>query len=356
MKSLTQFTPDEWQDLRQGRLWPRFLLFPVTALLSYAAPPFHGSGSAWWVQGLWLLAASYCWFCIGGTFHEMAHQTLGQNRRASIWAGRIIGTFIVIPYTAYRETHIRHHAYLNTPVDWELWPYSDPGSSVWFRRLFVWFDVLLAVIAGPVIYGRIYFVRNSPLSTRVRSRIFREYMASLAFWGAVAGAIVWLSVRGTINAAQLPLWFAPLVIASTFNTLRKLTEHLGMASYDPILGTRTVVGDNLPTRLCSYFNFEIFVHGPHHRYPRSPHSRLVARLDDFRRERPGVAVPLFGSYRAALFQALPWLVRNPGVGVNVGGSADFRHREGIDSFVSDVESEVLCAPVPAPLSRDRKAA
>ena len=44
----------------------------------------------------------------------------------SIWTGRLLGTMMFTPYTAYREVHIRHHAYLNTPRDWELWPYSDP--------------------------------------------------------------------------------------------------------------------------------------------------------------------------------------------------------------------------------------
>jgi fatty acid desaturase len=357
VKSLTDFSPEEWQALRQHRHWPRFLLFPVLAVLSYAALLVHGASGSWWVQGLWVLLTSYFWFCIGGTFHEMAHQTLGQNRLASIRAGRIIGTFLVIPYTVYRETHIRHHAYLNTPQDWELWPYSDPGSSLWFRRLFVWFDVILAVVAGPVIYGRIQFARHSPLSPRIRRTIFREYMASVTFWGTVAVSVAWLSVSGTIELKNFnPVLILPLLIASSFNTIRKCTEHLGMADYDPLLGTRTVAGDNLVTRLCSYFNFEIFVHGPHHRYPRSPHYRLLAKLQEFQRERPKIAVPVFTSYRAAFFDALPWLFRNPGVGVNAGAPAEFGHRQGIDRFVSDVESEILYHAAPPQTTGDRKAA
>jgi fatty acid desaturase len=169
--------------------------------------------------------------------------------------------------------------------------------------------------------------------------------------------VIWLSWRGTIDPARtIPLWALPLWLAPVFGTLRKLTEHLGMSSYDPILGTRTVVGKNLVTRLCSYFNFELFVHGPHHRYPRTPHGRLVARLDEFRRERPENAVPLFGTYRAAFFDALPWLFRNPGVGVNVGGGGDYGHLPGIDSFVSDVKSEILHTDSMAGPAEDRKAA
>jgi fatty acid desaturase len=354
---MTDFHRDEWQALEQRRLWPRFLLFPVLALLAYVGILIYGPGGPWWVNALWVLGTAYCWFCLGGSFHEMAHQTLGQRPRLSVWTGRIIGTFMVIPYSVYRETHIRHHAYLNSPRDWELWPYSDPGASLWFRRLFVWFDVLLGVASAPVIYGRIAFSRNSPLNARTRRRIYREYAASAAFWGSIWAMVIWLSWRGTIDPARtIPLWALPLWLAPVFGTLRKLTEHLGMSSYDPILGTRTVVGKNLVTRLCSYFNFELFVHGPHHRYPRTPHGRLVARLDEFRRERPENAVPLFGTYRAAFFDALPWLFRNPGVGVNVGGGGDYGHLPGIDSFVSDVKSEILHTDSMAGPAEDRKAA
>jgi len=357
MGSMTEFQKEEWQALEQGRLWPRFLLFPVMALLAYVGIVIHGTDGAWWVKALWVVATGYCWFCLGGSFHEMAHQTLGQHPRISVWGGRIIGTFMIIPYTVYRETHIRHHAYLNSPRDWELWPYSDPGASLWFRRLFVWFDVLLGVASAPIIYGRIGFSRNSPLNARTRRRAYREYAACAAFWGSMVALLVWLSWRGTIDPVKcIPLWVLPLLVAPAFNTLRKLTEHPGMASYDPILGTRTVIGKNLVTRLCSYFNFEIFVHGPHHRYPRTPHGRLVARLDEFRRERPEVVVPLFSSYRTAFLDALPWLLLNPGVGVNVGGGGDYGHITGVDNFVSDVGSEILRTDVPAESVADRQAA
>jgi fatty acid desaturase len=357
MGSMTEFRREEWQALKHERLWPRFLLFPVLALLAYAGIMIYGPDGPWWVYALWVPGTSYCWFCLGGSFHEMAHQTLGHRPRLSIWTGRIIGSFMIIPYTVYRETHIRHHAYLNSPRDWELWPYSDPGASLWFRRLYVWFDVLLAVVSGPVIYGRIAFSRNSPLSARTRRRIYREYAASAAFWAGVWALLIWLSLRGTIEPAKcLPLWYLPLLVAPAFGTLRKFTEHLGMASYDPILGTRTVVGENLVTRLCSYFNFELFVHGPHHRYPRTPHGRLVERLDEFRRERPEMAVPLFSSYRAAFLNVLPWLFQNPGVGVNVGGGGDYGHSPGVDNFVSDVKAQILRIDRAAESVADRKAA
>ena len=47
------------------------------------------------------------------------------------------------------------------------------------------------------------------------------------------------------------------MIAGVLQTMRKLTEHLGMASYDPPLGTRAVIGQNWLTRLGSFMNFDI---------------------------------------------------------------------------------------------------
>ena len=75
-----------------------------------------------------------------------------------------------------------------------------------------------------------------------------------------------------------PLWLSPLVISYGLNTIRKFTEHLGMGSFDPVQGTRTVIGPGLVTRISSYFNFDIYVHGPHHRYPKAQHYELPQKL------------------------------------------------------------------------------
>ena len=69
----------------------------------------------------------------------------------------------------------------------------------------------------------------------------------------------------------LRAWLIPSCVAGIYQSIRKFTEHLGMASYDPMVGTRTVVGQNWFTRMCTYLNFDIFVHGPHHRHPLVPH-------------------------------------------------------------------------------------
>ncbi len=108
--------------------------------------------------------------------------------RLSILVGRILGTLIFTPYSVYRESHIRHHAYLNKPSELELGPYSDPNTSVSFRRTFVWFDLLLGFLAGPFVYGRTFFHRNSPIKNpAIRKAVYWEYAAIVMFGGTVLG-------------------------------------------------------------------------------------------------------------------------------------------------------------------------
>lgn len=335
--SKTEFTADEFSALGEGSFWPRFLLFPAVAVLGYVGFVLGWGGDSLLVKLGWSVSLGYCWFCIAGSYHEAVHQTMGRWRTANIWFGRVVGTLVGIPYSCYRETHIRHHAYLNTADDFELWPYSKPGASLAFRRAFVVFDILGAVIANPVVYGRIYWVKKSPLSAQARATITREYIGMAVFWGGVLATVAALGLTGTVDLSKFdPMWLLPMPIAAAFNGFRKFTEHLGMASTDPILGTRTVIGNNIITRLCSYFNFELFVHGPHHRFPKAPHFELEAKLAEYRLKHPDAVVPIFPSYLAALWDTLPCLWRNPAVGVNAGGANQYHVAPGVDNFVSEV--------------------
>ncbi|MBS0203133.1 MAG: fatty acid desaturase [Planctomycetes bacterium] len=334
--SKTEFTQEELHSLGEHTFWPRMLLFPVLAVIGYVGFVSGLGGDSLWVRSAWSLGLGYCWFCVAGSFHESVHQTMGKNRTANIWFGRVVGTFLGVPYTAYRESHIRHHAYLNTPQDYELWPYSKPTTSLAFRRVFVLFDLFGAVLSGPVVYSRIYFKKDSPISAEARATLKREYLAMAAFWGTVLLSVAGLSLAGQIDWSRFdPMWLLPLPIAAFFNGFRKFTEHLGMSSTDPILGTRTVIGKGLLTRLSSYFNFELFVHGPHHRYPKAPHFELETRLAEYQRKHPDAVVPLFPTYWAALWDTLPWLW-NPGVGQTIGGDARYHVAEGVENFVAEV--------------------
>lgn len=320
-------TVSHWLDF-----WPRFLLFPILAVALY--PPFVMSwgGDGWIIRTVWVAFLTFCWFCVGGSFHESVHHTLFKSASRNVMFGRILGIMIGIPYSVYRETHRRHHACLNTPGDYELWPYSDPRASLVFRRVFVWIDLLGGVVTAPYIYGRIYFLRDPRISPEVRRTIFWEYVSILFAWLAfVIGLVEWATRIGFDWRQFDPVWLLPLLLSPLVNTGRKFVEHLGLESQDPILGTRTVVASNPLTRITSYFNFDIAVHGPHHRYPKSSHNELTPRMRSYQQDHPDQVIPLFGSYLAAVIDMIPCLWRRPSTGnLLASGSMSGESTESID--------------------------
>lgn len=348
--SVTAFTDDEQKAIEEKWTLPRFLIFPAGSI-AFLALALEWPSGHWSVLTAWTVFHGYMLFCWTSCFHECAHQTLCGSRFVSIWLGRAIGTVLGVPYTVYRESHIRHHAYLNKPSDWELWPYSDPNTSVAFRRVFVWLDLFLGALTAPYMYGRIYFHRDSPLNAKQRRMVRFEYVGIVAFWSTVLGVVGYLGIWWDF----MRVWGFSHLVAGMLQNSRKLTEHLGMSSYDPLAGTRTVISTSWFTKFCTFINFDIFVHGPHHRHPRVAHDQLVKKMDEYVEKHPETEYPVYKSYFAATWNMLPWLFRNPGVGVNAGAAAPEREKAKVEDFVADVTEEVLneadrLGP-PAPKSR-----
>jgi len=293
----------------------RFAAFPALALTLYPFFVMGYGGEHWAVQAAWIVVLTFCWFCVGGAFHEASHGTLFASSYLNRFAGQKLGMMIGIPYTVYQETHRRHHAYLNTASDYELWPYSDPTTSIGFRRFFVWIDLLLGIITAPWIYGRIYFFRDSRLGAETRKKITSEYIVMAVFWGILVGGTVWYLNSQRYDWSQFRLvWLLPMMLSASVNTARKFVEHLGLTSEDPMLGTRTVSGGNLASRFFRYLNFDISTHGPHHRFPKADPEDLTPRLHEYQQANPDNTVPVFDSYLAAFFHVLPDFWKNPATG------------------------------------------
>lgn len=310
--STSAYTHEQLHEGEHDSALPLFVVFPLGVLCLYSlAFPWPSDHLA--VRVCWTILTANVFLCYTSLFHELAHHTLVRNKSVNIWLGRLLGTVAITPYTAYRESHIRHHAYLNKPCDWELWPYSDPHASLGFRRAFVWVDILLGLLTSPYIYVRIFFARNSPIPSDSRRAIIWELAAIVVFWGGVVGLVAWHNAWLLL----LTVWVIPHWLVGILQSCRKLTEHLGMHSYDPLIGTRTVVGVNLITRLSTFLNFHIFVHGPHHRHPRDSHAMLMTRMQNYQEENPDTEYPVYPSYWRAFLAMGPSLFRNPGVGVNV---------------------------------------
>ena len=88
-------------------------------------------------------------------------------------------------------------------------------------------------------------------------------------------------------------------------------------------------------------NFDIFVHGPHHRHPKVAHNQLHAKMREYK-ETTQEEFPIFATYRKAAAAMLPFLFRNPGVGMNAGAAhPDAEKQQDVQNFVADVSEEVL---------------
>lgn len=302
---------------------PESNLVPLLVNLSAVALAIATLASGWptdhwlWTAGVIvaLVYFQHCWMTI---FHEDVHYTLYKGKWHNIRNGVIVGTLLGVPFNIYRQVHIRHHNRMNEPEDWELWPYCDPSKSLAFRRVFVFFDIFLGVWVGAYIYGRIFFVKHTPITDpKFRRRIWMEYAAIVLFWGSI-----WATVIATgAWAFFAKVYLIPAFLTGIVQTVRKLTEHLGLPNGDPMRGARTVITKDPIGKAFSFTSFHIATHGVHHKYPQMPHGHLVKAFDLEMAEQQAQGVsddpgPVFPSHFRAMLDMTHYLAY-PGIGENV---------------------------------------
>ena len=102
------------------RRWParRVHLLSRTVILSLVALSFTGLlivPATWWAWTLDVLLRS--WLAFIGTVmaHEGVHGLLGRTRRTNDLWGRLALLPVLVPFTNFRGTHLRHHRHTNEP-------------------------------------------------------------------------------------------------------------------------------------------------------------------------------------------------------------------------------------------------
>jgi hypothetical protein len=165
-----------------------------------------------------------------------------------------------------------------------------------------------------MIYGRAYFIKSITKTPEKRTAIKGEYIAILLTWGT----LFFLSYNSMIIYDILHAWTLPWFFAGCFQSVRKLTEHLGLAGMNAYSGTRTVIPKTLFQRFTFWLNLEIFRHGIHHYYASKEFFELKSIIDSSKLK-PEDQTLFFPTYISSVLNMLPHLL-NPGVGVNASSS------------------------------------
>jgi len=267
-----------------------------------------------WAGWLWLtvplvLVTAHLMHGLLIGFHEASHGLLRTNRRFNEFDGVLLGIFGFLPFSLYRVVHQRHHMFLSTEKDTELWPFVLTRVPRWARRLAAFLELTVALFYAPFLFLRVFFQPNSPVRSRkVRRRIWTELALTVVTWTAILSALaVWGGWKYFIW-----IYLVPAMIAANLQSWRKYVEHMGLTGNTVNSSTRSIVPRSWLGHLFAYTLLHEPYHGVHHQNSGLPHRVLPQFTSVLTPKEPGDLAP-FMSYR----QALPDLIRslgNPRVG------------------------------------------
>lgn len=237
-------------------------------------------------------------------FHEATHWGYRKNRFLNDFNGVMMGVISYNSFTLYRMLHQSHHVHFATQRDVELWPFNDPKSPLWKRRLVAFIELNFGLAFTPFLFWRAFFCKGSEIrSPKIRRRIWMELCLIVVFW-SVAFTLI----------AQYHLWpwffwnyLIPAYITGNMQSWRKYIEHVGLSGNTPRSGTRSIVTDTWAGKLISLSLLHEPFHGVHHIKGKMPYSEMPEHAEWLAAEEEGDTRP-YASYHAAfadLIRQLP---------------------------------------------------
>lgn len=236
-----------------------------------------------WLVGQLLFALAFLeWFLI---LHEAGHRTLFRHRLPNTLVGAIAGVFALIPFSAWRHIHARHHA-------WTGWQDMDATTATLVPRVLAPWEKWVINIAwrtGIPLFSVLYRLQNywNPIRLRqflaasVLPRIRTESLILLIIYAAI---VLWVGPWQLAGNCGVGLLLAlaiqdPLLLSQHTHMPRHLANgqavqpfsHLEQEAY-----TRSL-------RFPSWFSVLIMhfdAHELHHMFVRVPGYRL--RQIDYR--------------------------------------------------------------------------
>jgi len=217
--------------------WPT-LVVALTIYVGFLLGTFFFTGLPLFVSAP-LLSILVCWY--GSLQHETIHGHPTPFRQFNGMLGSL-PLSLWIPYTVYRETHLRHHRHggrrlTQVAYDPESF-YLPTGELSRFGQLRRWVYRANCTLAGRLILGPVLAValfwsgefRRVRSGDRRRMRIWARHAVSVGF------VLVWV-----VGVCHIPLWvYLALVVypSISLNHIRSFAEHV--ADNDPRLRTRVV--------------------------------------------------------------------------------------------------------------------
>jgi fatty acid desaturase len=199
--------------------------------------------------------------------HQALHNSAFPSKSWNRFVGFLLGLPMLVSFSDYQYSHLRHHRLLGTNDDREFFNYGyDRLTSLkpLLRHLFMvrhYRDVARFIAKAAM--GK----TKPDLKPDTAGRIRTEYQIMAVCIVIAAGLSVALH-----STAALKLWLAPLLIAIPAHALIELPEHWGEDhdTLDVTHNTRTIAAGRFA---CWYTNGNNF-HIEHHWLPSVPNHRF----------------------------------------------------------------------------------
>lgn len=201
--------------------------------------------------------------------HQCLHNTAYANRKWNRIVGVPLGIPLLVSFSDYQNSHLKHHRLLGTPEDKEFFNYSYQklqSLTALIPHLFMvrhYRDVAGYIVKS--VAGKL--VREKDATVKIAKRIRFEYrLMALAL--AVAAAVT--AVFGT--TLFLKVWLLPFFVGVLTHALIELPEHIGCNTTlpDVLRNTRTMKASGLIVWFVNGNNY----HVEHHWLPAVPNDKF----------------------------------------------------------------------------------
>ncbi|MBF2004521.1 MAG: fatty acid desaturase [Chlorogloeopsis fritschii C42_A2020_084] len=201
--------------------------------------------------------------------HRCVHNTAFHSKRWNRIAGFLLGLPMLVSFSDYQDSHLRHHKLLGSPEDKEFFSY-DCGSlkspKILIPLLLLPHYRHVALRLYKTIKGQDLKVLNTIPNAEVKIR--NEYRLMAIF--LVSILVITIGLQTTVF---LKVWLIPLLFASPTYALIELPEHIGCerSMTDVSVNTRTITASKLAVWFTDGNNY----HVEHHWLPNIPGDRLA---------------------------------------------------------------------------------